>query len=170
MKSHLDRLCGLVVRVPGYISRGPGSICCSTRFFRELVGLERGLLSLVRTIEELLGRKNSGPGLENREYCPRISSCWTGDALYLQKLTLTLPASGGRSVGIVLSRTKSTDLSFRLWDRKGRQPLWSSGQSSWLQIRRPGFDSRDYQKESSGSGTGSNQPREYKLRSYLIEK
>jgi hypothetical protein len=21
-------------------------------------------------------------------------------------------------------------------------PLWSSGQSSWLQIRRPGFDSR----------------------------
>jgi hypothetical protein len=25
--------------------------------------------------------------------------------------------------------------------------LWSSGQSSWLQIRRPGFDSRHYQKE-----------------------
>jgi hypothetical protein len=27
-----------------------------------------------------------------------------------------------------------------------RPPLWSSGQSSWLQIRRPGFDSRHYQK------------------------
>jgi hypothetical protein len=26
-------------------------------------------------------------------------------------------------------------------------PLWSSGQSSWLQIRRPGFDSRHYQKQ-----------------------
>jgi hypothetical protein len=26
-----------------------------------------------------------------------------------------------------------------------RPPLWSSGQSSWLQIRRPGFDSRHYQ-------------------------
>jgi hypothetical protein len=26
-------------------------------------------------------------------------------------------------------------------------PLWSSGKSSWLQIRRPGFDSRHYQKE-----------------------
>jgi hypothetical protein len=26
-------------------------------------------------------------------------------------------------------------------------PLWSSGQSSWLQIRRPGFDSRHYQKK-----------------------
>jgi hypothetical protein len=26
-------------------------------------------------------------------------------------------------------------------------PLWSSGQSSWLQIRRPGFDSRHYQNK-----------------------
>jgi hypothetical protein len=43
-----------------------------------------------------------------------------------------------------------------------RLPLWSSGQSSWLQIRRPGFDSRHYQeKKSNGSGTGSTQPREY---------
>jgi hypothetical protein len=42
-----------------------------------------------------------------------------------------------------------------------RPPLWSSGQSSWLQIRRRGFDSRHYQKKSSGSGTGSTQPREY---------
>jgi hypothetical protein len=41
-------------------------------------------------------------------------------------------------------------------------PLWSSGQSSWLQIQTPGFDSRHYQKKkSSGSGTGSTQPREY---------
>jgi hypothetical protein len=29
--------------------------------------------------------------------------------------------------------------------RCGRGPLWSSGQSSWLQIRRPGFDCRHYQ-------------------------
>jgi hypothetical protein len=28
-----------------------------------------------------------------------------------------------------------------------RPPLWSSGQSSWLQIRRPGFDSTHYQKK-----------------------
>jgi hypothetical protein len=32
------------------------------------MGLERGPLSLVSTIEELLGRKTSGSGLENREY------------------------------------------------------------------------------------------------------
>jgi hypothetical protein len=42
-------------------------------------------------------------------------------------------------------------------------PLWSSGQSSWLQILRsrvrfPGT------KKSSGSGTGSTQPREYNWR------
>jgi hypothetical protein len=29
----------------------------------------------------------------------------------------------------------------------GGSPLWSSGQSSWLQIRRPGFDSRHYQEK-----------------------
>jgi hypothetical protein len=40
-------------------------------------------------------------------------------------------------------------------------PLWSGGQSSWLQIRRPGFDSRHYQKKPSGSGMESTQPREY---------
>jgi hypothetical protein len=32
------------------------------------VGLERGPLSLVSTIDELLGRKYSGSYLENREY------------------------------------------------------------------------------------------------------
>jgi hypothetical protein len=42
-----------------------------------------------------------------------------------------------------------------------RPPPWSSGQNYWLQTRRPGFDSRHYQKKSSGSGTRSTQPREY---------
>jgi hypothetical protein len=36
--------------------------------------------------------------------------------------------------------------------------------------RGPGFDSRALQKKISGSGTGCTQLREYKLRSYLIEK
>jgi hypothetical protein len=36
--------------------------------FREVVGLERGPLSLVSTIEELLERNSSGSGLEIREY------------------------------------------------------------------------------------------------------
>jgi hypothetical protein len=33
-----------------------------------------------------------------------------------------------------------------MWEIIG-PPRWSSGQSSWLQIRRPGFDSRHYQKK-----------------------
>jgi hypothetical protein len=35
-----------------------------------------------------------------------------------------------------------------------RPPLWSSGQSSWLQIRRPGFDSRHYKKKVMGLERG----------------
>jgi hypothetical protein len=42
-----------------------------------------------------------------------------------------------------------------------RPPLWSSGQSSWLQIQRPRFNSWHYQKKNSGYATGSTQPREY---------
>jgi hypothetical protein len=38
------------------------------------VGLERGPLSLVSTIEELLGRKRSGARLEDREYGRRDPS------------------------------------------------------------------------------------------------
>jgi hypothetical protein len=60
MYKKVDRLCGLVVRVPGYRSRGPGSISGATRF-SEVVGLERGPLSLVSTTEELLGRKVAVP-------------------------------------------------------------------------------------------------------------
>jgi hypothetical protein len=38
------------------------------QIFCKVVGLERGPLSLVSTIEELLGINSSGPGLENRDY------------------------------------------------------------------------------------------------------
>jgi hypothetical protein len=38
------------------------------QIFWEVVGLERGPLSLVSTIEELLGRKSSGSGLGNTYY------------------------------------------------------------------------------------------------------
>jgi hypothetical protein len=39
-----------VVRVPGYRSRGPGFDPMRYQIFREVVGLERGPLSLVRII------------------------------------------------------------------------------------------------------------------------
>jgi hypothetical protein len=57
-----------VVRVPGYRSRGPGFDFRGYQILWEVVGLERGPLSLVSTIEELLGRNSNGSGVENREY------------------------------------------------------------------------------------------------------
>jgi hypothetical protein len=54
-----NRLCGLVVRVLGYRSAGPGSIPGTSR--KKVVDLERGLLSLVSTTEELLDRKVAAP-------------------------------------------------------------------------------------------------------------
>jgi hypothetical protein len=65
----LDLLCGLVVRVPVYRSRASEYDSWHYQIFL-VVGLERGPLSLVSTIEELLGRKSSSSGLENQEYHP----------------------------------------------------------------------------------------------------
>jgi hypothetical protein len=60
------------------------------------VGLERGPLSLVSTIEELLGRKSSGSYLENREYGRRNPSRRPRGTIYPPKLTLTPPKRGCR--------------------------------------------------------------------------
>jgi hypothetical protein len=76
------------------------------------VDLERGLLSLASTTEELLGRKSSGFGLENREYSRRDPSRSPRGTLCPEKLALTSPTSGGPSVGIVHSRTQATEFVF----------------------------------------------------------
>jgi hypothetical protein len=93
----VGRLCGLVIRAPGYRSRGPGFDSRRYEIFWEVVGLERGPLSLMGIIEELLGRKSSGSGLENRDYGRGDSLRWPLDTLYPQKLELTSTTSGGRS-------------------------------------------------------------------------
>jgi hypothetical protein len=54
-----------VVRFPGYRSGGPGFNSGGYKFFWDVVGLERGPLSLVRISEELF-QGNSDSGLENR--------------------------------------------------------------------------------------------------------
>jgi hypothetical protein len=79
------------------------------QIFWEVVGLERVPLSLVSTIEELLGRNSSGSGLENREYGRGVPLRWPRDTLYPQKLALTSLTSGGRSVGIVPLWAKSKE-------------------------------------------------------------
>jgi hypothetical protein len=91
---------GLVARVPGYRSRGPGF---DSRALQEkkVVGLERGPLSLVSTTEELLERKCSGSGLESREYGLGIRHADHVAPSIRKKVALTSLTSGGRSVGIV---------------------------------------------------------------------
>jgi hypothetical protein len=66
---------------------------------KKVVGLERGPLS-------------SGSCLENREYGCRDPSRWPRGTLYPQKLAITSPTSGGRSVGIDRSRTQTMEFSF----------------------------------------------------------
>jgi hypothetical protein len=108
-RSLKDGLCDLVVRVPGYRSRGPGFDSWRYQIFWVVVALKRGPLSLMSTTEELLGRNSRGCGLENREYGHGDPLHWPCDTLYLQKLALTSPTCGGHSVGIVRSRTKTTE-------------------------------------------------------------
>jgi hypothetical protein len=85
------------------------------QIFWEVLSLERGSLSLVSTIEELLGRKSNGSCLGNRDYCRSYPSRWRRGNLCPQKVVLTSPTSGGRSVYIFLSRTKATELITQLW-------------------------------------------------------
>jgi hypothetical protein len=74
-----------VVKVLGYRSGGPGSIPGTTRK-KKVVGLERGPLSLVSTIEELLDRKvaalvwkteNTTVGIRHADHvAPSIRKSW----------------------------------------------------------------------------------------------
>jgi hypothetical protein len=67
------------------------------------VVLERGPLSLVSTIQELLERNSSGTGLENRDYGRRGFAALTTRDPLSAKSALTSPLSGGRSVGSSLA-------------------------------------------------------------------
>jgi hypothetical protein len=92
------------------MSRYPGFDSRRDKIFWEVVGLERGPLSLVSTTEEILGRNGSSYGLENREYGSGDPLRWPRNTLYLRKLVLTSPTCGGHLVGVVRLRTKATDV------------------------------------------------------------
>jgi hypothetical protein len=58
-------------------------------------------------------------GLETREYGRGDASRWPRGTPYQQKLALTSPTSGGRSVGIVRLRTQSTEFFFSVYLSEG---------------------------------------------------
>jgi hypothetical protein len=70
------------------------------------VGLERGPLSLVKTVEELLGINSSGFGLERREYDRGDPLRWPRDTTLSVKVGTNF---GGCSVGTVRSLTKAPE-------------------------------------------------------------
>jgi hypothetical protein len=99
-----------VVRVLGYRSGGPGSISGTTR--KKVVGLERGPLSLVSTIEELLDRKVAAHIYKTENMAVGIRHADHVAPSIRKMLAITSPTSGGRSVGIVRSRTQTMEFSF----------------------------------------------------------
>jgi hypothetical protein len=110
-----DRLYGLVVRVPDYRGpdyRGPGYDSRRCQIFWEVLGLERGPLSLVRTTEELLGRKSWRLRSRKPRIRPWGSVTLPRGTLYPQKLVVISPTNGGRSVGIVRSLTHAMEYVF----------------------------------------------------------
>jgi hypothetical protein len=108
-----DRLCGLVVSSWLQIQR-PRFDFSRYQIFWEVAGLGQGPLNIATTAEELLGRKSSGSGLENRDYGHRYPLRWPPGTIYPQKLALTSTTSSARSIGIVRSWTKATELLFCL--------------------------------------------------------
>jgi hypothetical protein len=66
-----------------------------------------------------------------------VISCMTG-----QRVNVT-----DYSYSSVSPAERNDSLHFICIVHTGRPPLWSNSHSSWLQIRRPGFDSRHYEKK-----------------------
>jgi hypothetical protein len=76
------------------------------------VGLERGPLSLVSTTEELLDRNIAAPVYKTVNTAVGIRHADHVAPYIRRKLVITSPTSGGRSVGIVRSRTQTMEFFF----------------------------------------------------------
>jgi hypothetical protein len=81
---------------------------------KKAVVLERGPLSLVSTTEGLFDRKVAAPvyKIENKAVGIRHADHMAPSIR--KKLAITTPTSGGRSVGIVRSRTQTMEFFFLL--------------------------------------------------------
>jgi hypothetical protein len=76
---------------------------------KKVVGLERGPLSLQSTTEELLDRKVAAPVWKTENTAVGIRHADHVAPSIRKKLAITSPTSGGRSVGIVRSRTQTME-------------------------------------------------------------
>jgi hypothetical protein len=102
-----DRLCGLVVRVLGYRSRGTDSIPGTT--IKESSGSGTGCTQPREYNWGATDRKVAAPVYKTEKYGRRDPSRWSRGTLYPQKLAVTSPTSCGLSVGIVRSRTQTME-------------------------------------------------------------
>jgi hypothetical protein len=76
---------------------------------KKVVGLELGSLSLVSTTEELLDRKVAAPVYKTENTAVGIRHANHVAPSIRKKLAITSLTSGGRSVGVVRSRTQTME-------------------------------------------------------------
>jgi hypothetical protein len=80
------------------------------QIFWEVVGLERGPLKPREYNWGATWKKRQRLRSIKPRLRPKDPSRWSRGTLYPQKLALTSPTSGGRSVGIIRSRIQATEL------------------------------------------------------------
>jgi hypothetical protein len=79
---------------------------------KKLVGLERGPLNLVSTTEELLDRRLEDPVYKTENTAVGIRHADHVAPSIRKMLAITSPTSGGRSIGLVRSRTQTMEFFF----------------------------------------------------------
>jgi hypothetical protein len=125
----LDKQVFWIATVTLYLRGGPGSIPGTTR--KKSSGSVTGSAQPREYNWGAAWKKSSGSCLENREYGRRNPSRWPRGTLYPQKLAITSPTRGDRSVDVVCSRMKTTEFSLVLWLAEELQVqvrLWPWGQ------------------------------------------
>jgi hypothetical protein len=99
--------------------------------------MERGPLSLVSTTEELLDRKVAAPVYKTENTAVGIRRADHVAPSISKKLAITSPTNGGRSVGVVRSRTQTMEFSLRRQIYLPQRAIW--GISSALRLQMLGY-------------------------------